>query len=117
LSGWLVEIFPWRSLFYIILPLVMIDIIFAYFIMRNIIPRTYPKVDILSIILSTLGFGGLLYGFSSAGDYGWSSNIVIYALIIGAITLTLFILRQFKLKEPILEFRVFTYHTFTIATI
>src|SRR5699024_7575045 len=56
LSGWLVEIFPWRSLFYIILPLVMIDIIFAYFIMRNIIPRTYPKVDILSIILSTLGF-------------------------------------------------------------
>ncbi|RIU89416.1 MDR family MFS transporter [Oceanobacillus picturae] len=117
ISGWLVEHYPWRALFYIILPLAIIDVIIAYFVMRNITKRTYPKVDISSIILSTLGFGGLLYGFSSAGDYGWSNIFVNSAIAIGAISLTTFILRQFKLVQPILEFRVFQDKIFTITTV
>src|SRR5699024_5054056 len=62
LSGWIIDIFPWRSLFLIVLPLAIIDIIFAYFFMKDVISRTFPKVDILSIIFSVFGFGGLLYG-------------------------------------------------------
>lgn len=117
LSGWLLQYFHWKSLFYIVLPLSIIDIIFAYFIMKDIIKRTFPKVDILSIVLSTIGFGGLLYSFSSAGNYGWSSNLVIITLIIGIVSLFIFILRQFSLKQPVLEFRVFKNKTFTITTI
>ncbi|OIU71969.1 MDR family MFS transporter [Rossellomorea aquimaris] len=117
LSGWLVDQFPWRSLFYVILPIVLIDLIVAYFILVNVTKQTFPKVDILSIILSSFGFGGLLYGFSTAGTEGWSSVHVIVSMIIGSITLTLFILRQFKLKQPILEFRVFKIKLFTITTI
>lgn len=117
LSGWLVDQFPWRSLFYVILPIVIIDLIIAYFILVNVTKQTFPKVDILSIILSSFGFGGLLYGFSTAGTEGWSSVHVIVSMIIGSITLTLFILRQFKLKQPILEFRVFKIKLFTITTI
>lgn len=116
-SGWIIDFLPWRSLFYFILPLAIIDLILAYFFMKNIIPRTFPKVDFLSIILSTLGFGGLLFGFSTVGDYGWTDPTVIVTLLIGVIALTLFIIRQFKLKEPILEFRVFSFRTFTISTI
>ncbi|MFC4559075.1 DHA2 family efflux MFS transporter permease subunit [Virgibacillus kekensis] len=116
LAGWVVEHLPWRAMFFIILPLAVIDIIFAYFIMKNVTEQTNPKVDILSILLSTFGFGGLLYGFSSAGNYGWSSSVVIGSLCIGTIALTAFILRQFKLVQPILEFRVFRYKTFTITT-
>lgn len=117
LSGWLVDQFPWRSLFYVILPIVIIDLIVAYFILVNVTKQTFPKVDFLSIILSSFGFGGLLYGFSTAGTEGWSSVHVIVSMIIGSITLTLFILRQFKLKQPILEFRVFKIKLFTITTI
>lgn len=117
LSGWLLQYYPWQSLFYIVLPLVIIDIVIGYFVMKNVTTQTFPKVDVLSIILSTLGFGGLLYGFSSAGNYGWSNALVISALFIGAVTLTMFILRQFKLKQPILEFRVFKNKIFTVTTI
>lgn len=117
LSGWLLQYFHWKSLFYIVLPLALIDIVFAFIYMKDVITRTYPKVDLLSIFLSTLGFGGLLYGFSSAGNNGWSSMTVIGSLICGAIALTIFIIRQFKLKQPILEFRVFKNRTFTITTI
>jgi EmrB/QacA subfamily drug resistance transporter len=117
LSGWLVEQFPWRSLFYVILPIVIIDFIVAYFILKNVTKQTYPKLDILSIILSSLGFGGLLYGFSIAGSQGWGSFQVVISMIIGSGSLFLFINRQFKLKQPILEFRVFRNKIFTLTTI
>jgi EmrB/QacA subfamily drug resistance transporter len=116
LSGWLVDQFPWRSVFYVILPIVIIDFIVAYYILVNVTKQTFPKVDILSIILSSLGFGGILYGFSTAGSTGWGSMQVAAAMIVGSIALTFFILRQFKLKQPILEFRVFKIKLFTITT-
>ncbi|MFD2923275.1 DHA2 family efflux MFS transporter permease subunit [Halobacillus naozhouensis] len=116
LSGWLVEQFPWRSLFYVILPIVIVDFILAYILLKNVTERTFPKLDILSIILSSLGFGGLLYGFSSAGSSGWDSQQVIISMVVGALALTWFILRQMKLKQPILEFRVFQYKMFTLTT-
>ncbi|MBB6452528.1 EmrB/QacA subfamily drug resistance transporter [Salirhabdus euzebyi] len=118
LSGYMVDHFPWRSLFYIILPIIIIDMIVAYFILKNVTKQTFPKLDILSIILSTLGFGGLLYGFSMAGgQQGWSNTQVIVAMVIGTITLTWFIFRQMKLEQPILEFKVFKYKVFTLTTI
>ncbi|WP_042224379.1 MDR family MFS transporter [Oceanobacillus manasiensis] len=116
LSGWLVEQFPWRSLFYVILPIVVIDIIVAYFILRNITKQTFPKLDVLSIMLSTLGFGGLLFGFSTAGNSGWGSIQVVLSMIVGVVALTWFILRQLKLEHPILEFRIFQYKIFTLTT-
>ncbi|CAM4350957.1 DHA2 family efflux MFS transporter permease subunit [Jeotgalicoccus halotolerans] len=116
LSGWFIDIYPWRGLFYMILPIVAIDLIVAYFILRNVTEKTNPKLDMTSIILSTFGFGGLLYGFSAAGNSGWLSLAVILPIIIGAIALVLFIKRQNRLKEPILEFGVFKDRIFTLST-
>lgn len=117
LSGWLLEYYHWKSLFYIVFPLAILNIIIAYFVMKNVIERTFPKVDVISIMLSTLGFGGILFGFSSAGNYGWLSPVVLSTLLIGAITLLMFVLRQLKLKEPVLQFKVLTYRTFVFTTI
>lgn len=116
LSGYLVDNFPWRSVFYVVLPIAIIIIIAAYFVLKNITPLTDPKVDYLSIILSTFGFGGLLYGFSIAGSAGWGSMSVLISLIVGGITLTLFVTRQLKLETPILEFKIFSYRLFTLTT-
>lgn len=117
LSGWLVDVLPWRSLFFIILPFAIIDLVLGSFFMKNIISRTFPKLDVLSICFSVLGFGGLLYGFSIVGDYGWNNVLVLTSIPIGVIFLIIFITRQFKLKEPILEFRVMKYKIYTITMI
>lgn len=116
LSGWFVESYPWRGLFFIIIPIVVIDLIVAYFILKNVTEKTNPKLDVLSIILSTFGFGGLLYGFSAAGSSGWLSMPVMASLIFGAVTLFLFIRRQNRLEQPILEFRVFKDKIFALST-
>lgn len=116
LSGWFIDIYPWRGLFYMLLPIVIIDLIVAYFILRNVTEQTNPKLDMLSIILSTLGFGGLLYGFSVAGNSGWLSSAVIISLAVGAVALFIFIRRQNSLEQPILEFGVFKDKIFTLTT-
>lgn len=88
LSGWITEHYSWRMLFYIILPIAIIDIIIAYFVMKNVTEVSKPKVDILSIILSSFGFGGLLYGFTSAGNSGWSSPVTIIVITVGVLCLS-----------------------------
>src|SRR5690625_3041344 len=114
LSGWIVDHMPWQVLFYMMLPIAIIDLIIAYFMLKNVTERTFPRLDVTSIILSTFGFGGLLFGFGTAGDAGWISTEVLLPLAIGAISLTLFIYRQFKLEQPILEFRILRYRIVTL---
>ncbi|UOQ46513.1 multidrug efflux MFS transporter [Halobacillus salinarum] len=116
LSGYLVEHYSWRSPFMVILPIAVISIVFGMFALKNVTKQTNPTIDILSIILSTLGFGGLLYGLSSAGNDGWDSMHVYLSLIVGGIALFSFIWRQFTIEKPILEFRVFKHGIFAIAS-
>ena len=117
LGGWIVDHYTWRYLFYLVLPISLLTIIFTYFSLKNVMEVTHPRVDILSITLSSLGFGGLLYGLSLAGSAGWGSLTVMISIIVGAIALVAFIRRQLGMETPLLEFRVFSRPLFTFATI
>ncbi|OXS59911.1 MFS transporter [Cohnella sp. CIP 111063] len=117
LSGWIVEHYDWRVLFYIVLPISIFSLIFGAFSMKNVTKNSMPKLDMLGIIFSTLGFGGLLYGFSDAGQDGWGSARVIASLVVGAVSLALFFWREWTIDKPILEFRVFKYNMFSLTTV
>ncbi|MFJ5716304.1 MDR family MFS transporter [Neobacillus sp. NPDC093127] len=117
LSGWVTSHFSWRVLFFIILPIALIDIIVAFLFLKNVTEVSRPKVDVLSILLSSFGFGGLLYGFTCAGNYGWTHTATLLSLLIGGVSLLVFIFRQLRLKHPMLEFRVFSFSIFPFAII
>ncbi|EUJ18515.1 lincomycin resistance protein [Listeria grandensis FSL F6-0971] len=117
LSGWIVDSYDWHMLFIILIPIAVLDIIFAFFAMRKVVELTNPKIDIISIALSTLGFGALLYGFSSAGTDGWTDGLVLTMFAVGVIGLVLFVWRQLKMEKPMLELRVFQSPVFTLSTI
>ncbi|PCF85890.1 MDR family MFS transporter [Staphylococcus intermedius] len=113
-SGWFVNLFNWRYLFLIILVITMIVLILGIFKMTNATELSHPSLDILSVILSTLGFGGLLFGFSLAGQYGWGNPLSYVTIIVALIILTLFVFRQLRLESPMLEMRVFLHRSFTV---
>ena len=83
--------------------------------MQNVTTLTKPKIDVLSILLSTIGFGGIVYGFSVGRRKGWGSPVVISTLIIGIMSLIIFSSRQFKLDKPMLDLRTLKYPMFTLA--
>ncbi|KRL55243.1 multidrug transport protein [Paucilactobacillus oligofermentans DSM 15707 = LMG 22743] len=117
LSGWVIDNFTWRDLFGMIVPIVAVVIILSFFFMRNVIKTTKPKLDVLSLILSTAGFGSLLFGFSSVGTDGWTSFKVLGTIILGVLLIAFFTYRQLHVKNPFLELRVFKSKEFTIATV
>ncbi|MGC5628697.1 MDR family MFS transporter, partial [Georgenia sp. Z1344] len=116
LSGWIIDHLPWQSLFVMMLPIAVIDMIVAYVILRNVTERSDPRLDVASIVLSTLAFGGLLFGFGAAGDAGWASAQVIVPLVVGALTLVAFVHRQLTIEDPILELRVLRHPMFALNT-
>lgn len=116
LSGFIIDNFTWRYLFYTVLPISLIVLVLAIFLMKNVTEQKKVSVDISSIILSSLGWGGLLYGFSMVGSVGWVDPTVIIAIVLGAISLVLFVWRQHRLETPMLNFAVFRSREFTIST-
>lgn len=117
LSGWIIDHYTWRDLFGMVIPIVILVLVLAFFLMKSVIQLSNPSIDVLSAFLSTVGFGSLLYGFSSVGNDGWGSSKVISFLVIGGFVIGLFVWRQLHLEHPFLELRVFKSPTFTIAAI
>ncbi|TNJ62329.1 multidrug efflux MFS transporter [Paenibacillus hemerocallicola] len=119
ISGLILESLHWRWLFFMVLPFAIFSIVFAFLYLKNVSKPTKPKVDVVSIILSTIGFGGIVYGFSSSGEGhgGWTSPQVYGTVIIGTISLLLFVLRQLRVKEPLMDLRAFRYPMFTLTTL
>ncbi|MGG3805245.1 DHA2 family efflux MFS transporter permease subunit [Metabacillus fastidiosus] len=117
LAGYIMENYEWEMMFYGMIPLAVLVIICGHIYLKNVSEQIAAKIDILSVILSTLAFGTLLYGFSRAGNAGWSSNEVLVSFVIGIISLGLFIWRQLTSHNPLLDLRVFKYNMFSLTTI
>lgn len=117
LSGWVIDNYSWRWLFGMIVPITTIVVLVCPLFIKNVIKTGHPKLDWPSVILSSLGFGSMLYGFSSVGDKGWTSPLVIWTVFIGIVLVVVLVLRQGKIETPFLNFKVFRTRNFTISTL
>ncbi len=117
LSGWLIGHYSWRVLFDIVLPIGVIDIILSFMWMKDVTKVTNPKFDFPGFLFSTLGFGFLLYGFSEAGNNGWTSGTVLLSITIGIVALIAFVWRELTTDKPMLDLRVFKYDIFSLTTL
>ncbi|PIC65974.1 MFS transporter [Sporosarcina sp. P21c] len=117
LSGVIVEYLGWRYLFILVIPFALFSIGFGYKYLINVTEVTKPKIDYISLVYSSIGFGSLVYGFSSVGNSadGFADPLVLLFISMGVIGIVLFVLRQLKLDEPIMNMRVFRYPMFTHA--
>lgn len=118
-SGVIVEYFSWRMLFFFVLPIAIIALVCGWFLLKNVMETSKSRIDLVSLCFSTIGFGGIVYGFSSAGKggAGWTSLEVIIGIIVGILGLLLFILRQNKLSNPMLNLSPFKFKLFSFGAI
>lgn len=115
LSGVIVEFFSWRFLFLLITPVVLAVIIFGYFKIPSTTSKKEAHLDIPSVLLSTVGFGGLLYGLSSAGNKGWTNPEIIITVIVGLIAIILYVTKQWRMPLPMLNFKAFSFPMFGLS--
>ena len=81
-------------------------------------PRFLPEseshpgeLDLPGAVTGTLGLLGLVYGFSRAGDDGWSDTWTLASLAAGVLLLALFLVVERRAEHPLLPFRVFMNRT------
>jgi EmrB/QacA subfamily drug resistance transporter len=117
LSGWIIEHYDWRMLFHFVTPIAIVVLLIGFFMLKDKKEKVNIKLDVFSLFLSSIGFGGILYGFSSAGSKGWSSPEVYLTIIVGVISLILFIIRQLKQEQPLLNFRIYKYPMFALSSV
>ncbi|HAR7361437.1 TPA: DHA2 family efflux MFS transporter permease subunit [Staphylococcus aureus] len=117
LSGYIVQNYHWNVMFYgmFIIGIIAILVGFVWFKLYQY--TTNPKADIPGIIFSTIGFGALLYGFLEAGNKGWGSVEIETMFAIGIIFIILFVIRELRMKSPMLNLEVLKFPTFTLTTI
>ncbi|MBU7553988.1 multidrug efflux MFS transporter [Pediococcus ethanolidurans] len=116
-AGWILIHYSWRMLFLAIIPISLIVLITGYFTLRKVLPTKKAPVDWSSVVLSMIGFGSMLFAFSSVGTYSWTNPIVYGTLIVGVLVVAIFIFRSLKIKNPLLQFKVFEHSDFTLSAI
>lgn len=115
LAGLTVDRFAWYWLFRGVAFCTVIVLLLAWlYLPRQEGDRT-AALDFPSLLLSCLGFGGLLYGFSAIPDKGFLSPVVWLTLAVGVVGLSLFVRRQGMLEKPFLDLRVLRTPTYRRA--
>ncbi|MFV0372837.1 DHA2 family efflux MFS transporter permease subunit [Microbacterium sp.] len=129
LSGFLLDTLGWRWIFGIVLPIALVALGMGIRWMVNLGETTHAPIDVLSVVLSAFGFGGIVYGLSQIGgavDHGGSgaaegSTLTLsISLVVGLVALVLFLWRQVRLQrddDALLDLRVFRSRNFSVAIV
>ncbi|MFF3028608.1 DHA2 family efflux MFS transporter permease subunit [Microbacterium sp. NPDC057944] len=121
MSGFLLDHFGWRSIFVVVLPIALVAMFVGWRWLTNVGETTNAPLDVLSIILSAFGFGGIVYGLSqigALGEGGANPAPLVIALVVGVIALGAFLWRQVILQrkdDALLDLRVFRSLGFSLS--
>ncbi len=118
IGGALVDTLGWRSFFVILAGVVIILVIAALIVIpKEGAPARDSNLDFLSFLLSTLGFGGLLLGLTNAANMPLTDMFVIIPLLIGVLFLVVFVFRQMRIKNPLIDMSIFKISDYRISFI
>src|SRR4051794_6509884 len=120
IGGLILSSLDWRWMFWSVLPLSVAALVVGFVIFRLSSETRSTPLDLLSVALSAVGFGGIVYGFSPPRHGGPPPPPPWAALVIGAAALVVFVLRQMKLQRTesaLLDLRPFGHKPFVVAII
>ncbi|WP_299087131.1 MDR family MFS transporter [uncultured Microbacterium sp.] len=125
MAGLVLDNLTWRWIFGIVLPIAIVALAIGVRWIPNIGEQTHAPIDILSVVLSAFGFGGLVFGLTQIGggdgstaEVAASTTTLVVALVIGGIALGLFAWRQVILQkkdDALLDLRIFRSGNFSLS--
>ena len=117
LSGIIVDLSGWRTIFQILIIVTTIVILLAQkYLPENVGEKYTTKMDFSSAIIIALSITLLMIAVTNITDTQTNIQTII-TLIMGLLLFILFIRRQLKLKTPLLNLRLFKDRKFLIVNI
>ena len=117
IGGFVITLYGWRALFSFFTIASIIIIVLGLIRVKDSTPTEEYPLDYLSVILSVVGCGGVMLGFTNVADYGFTHYFVIAPIIVGIIALILFVRRQPKLDKPLINLSILKNKYFSVGTI
>ena len=116
LAGLLIGMFSWRAIFvlFAIVAVIAIACTAAFFVTP--IETTRPRIDLVSVVASVIGFGCLVAGVSLVADMG-ASAVVVALIVVGVLVLAFYAWRQFNLDAPLLDLKVLGMPAFAVPAL
>jgi len=119
ISGLILSALDWRFMFILVLPIAIVTLIVGANLITNVTEPRLTRIDVLSVVLSALGFGGLVFGLSNLGTATTPLEAWL-PLMIGVVALVVFVVRQVRLQRSdraLLDLRAFTTREFTFSIV
>ncbi len=117
LGGLLLDHFSWHSVFTINIPVVIITLLAAAWLVPRTADPSHASIDPLGGVLSTVGLIALVYAIIEAPNYGWLSARTLVIGGLGIVILAVFTWWQMRTKHPMLDVRLFKNRAFSISSL
>ena len=103
LGGWLTQVFGWRTVFYINVPVGALALVLSLFF----IPKDFPtesrqRFDLPGAVVFLAGLTALLLGLNKGADWGWASPIALGLLVGACALIAIFIFIDTYVTTPII---------------
>lgn len=115
LAGIIIDVWNWRAIFVITLFIIVVNLLLAFKVMKNITETEKIHFDFLSMFLCTIGFSGIIIGLGNISSL--NLLVILVPILIGVISLILFSKRQLNLSHPFLELRTLKNKNYLLAVI
>lgn len=119
LGGFLVTYVDWRWIFYVNVPVGIVALLGAFFIVPDLRPGRRHQLDIPGVLLASAGLFGVVFGLVEGQRYNWGAiwgAITIPEIIAAGIIIFIgFIIFERYQKEPLLPLSLFGNLNFSVA--
>jgi EmrB/QacA subfamily drug resistance transporter len=117
-GGVLIEVFSWRAIFLVNVPLILLTIWIAErSVQESVDPEADRHIDGVGIILSALGLGGPVYALIQQPQHGWGDPTVYGPLIAGIVLFALFVVWESRYRHAMLDLGLFKVRNFAVTNI
>ena len=116
-GGLIIDYVGWRSIFLIFAAAIAVLIVIASVVVKLEFETGHYPLDASSLVLCVLACVGIMLGFSDIAENGFDLIWVILPIVIGVISLVLFVKRQFGIETPLLDLRALKNKYFFFGTL
>ena len=116
-GGFIIDTVGWRSIFLIFAIMVAVLILVASVVVKLEFETGPYPLDIRSLILCVLSCVGIMFGFSNIAQNGFDLIWVILPIVIGAVSLVIFVKRQFGIDTPLVDLHALKNKYFFFGTL
>lgn len=115
LAGVILAFFSWPMLLWVFAGLSLLCFLAGAIILRDIAHLTHPRLDAPSVALIAIALIGILYGISTI--FGGNVVFAVASIVVGAAVLVVFVVRQGKLAEPLIDLRPLKIPPFAVGVV